>query len=285
MTSRISGLSAIAPNYKGVLSDIWGVLHNGVKYNQGAVDALRQFREQHGPVILITNAPRPADPIRAQLDRLEVPRDCYDDVVTSGDVTRHALIATGKTKLFHLGPERDLPLYKDLNVSLVSEEEAEMVCCTGLVDDGIETPDDYDELLKSLAKRQLPFVCANPDRIVEKGGRMLFCAGALADRFEAYGGETMLVGKPQAPIYDASIEALNRVNGAPVDKKDMLIIGDSMLTDIRGGHFQKIDSLFITSGIHAEMFGPVDDPDHERVKLRLVHEDLEAVGYMPRLDW
>ena len=285
MSSRIAGLSSIASGYKGVLSDIWGVLHNGVKYYDGAVEALIKFREEIAPVVLITNAPRPSGPIRIQLDGLGVPHACYDDIVTSGDVTRDALMATGKTKLLHIGPERDLPLYEGLDLSLVGEEEAEMVCCTGLFDDTNETPDDYNDMLSALATRNLPFVCANPDRIVHKGDKLLYCAGALADRFEAYGGETMLVGKPQPPIYDASIAALNRANGAPLEKSEILVIGDSLPTDMRGGHYQKIDALFITAGIHADMFGPKDDPDHERVIHRLEHEDVESIGYMPRLVW
>lgn len=285
MSSRIPGLSAIAPNYKGILSDIWGVLHNGVEYFDGAVEALSGFRAAGGSVVLITNAPRPSASIKEQLDRLQVPRAAYDDVVTSGDVTRDALIASGKTRVYHLGPDRDRPLFEGLGVSLVSADDAEIICCTGLIDDRTETPDDYDDVLKSLAKRDLPFICANPDRVADKGGRMLFCAGALADRYAAYGGEPLMMGKPEAPIYEGAIKALNAAHGSPMDKSDMLIIGDAFATDIRGGHYQKIDCLFITSGIHYEMFGPQDDPDDERVNLRLTHEDLETVGYMPRLGW
>ena len=285
MSSRIAGLSTIAPRYKALLCDIWGVLHNGVRRNEEAVTALKSYRDQYGPVVLITNAPRPSSPIQAQLDALEIPRDCYDAIVTSGDVTRGVLSATGKKNLLHIGPERDLALFDGLDVALVGEQEADLVCCTGLSDDTKETPDDYDALLKTLAKRHLPFVCANPDRIVDRGGHLIYCAGALADRFEAYGGEAVIVGKPEAPIYDAAIAALNKVAGEPVTKEDILIIGDSLPTDMRGGHYQKIASLFITAGIHAEEFGPIDDPDDERVNHRLEHEDVETVGYMTRLAW
>lgn len=285
MSSRIKGLSAIAPSYKGVLSDIWGVIHNGVVHHKDAVDALTRFRQESGPVILITNAPRPSGPILQQLDDLGVPRDCYDALVTSGDVSRQAILDTGKKKILHIGPDRDLPLYDGLGVTLVDEDEAELVCCTGLEDDTTETPDDYDALLMRLAKRHLPFICANPDRVVERGTTMIYCAGALADRFEAYGGETRLVGKPEAPIYGTCLAKLNEVAGSEIDKKDILIIGDSLPTDIRGGHYQHIDALFITAGIHAADFGPQDAPDDERVNHRLDHEDVETVGYMTRLGW
>lgn len=285
MSSRLSGLHAVAANYSGLLSDIWGVVHNGVQHNKAAVEALSNFRKEHGPVILITNAPRPHGPILKQLDGLGVPRDCYDAVVTSGDISRDAIIASGKSKLFHIGPDRDLPLYEGLGVELVEEEDAEIICCTGLLDDATETPDDYDDLLKRLAQRGLSLICANPDRVVEKGGTFIYCAGALADRFEAYGGDVILVGKPCAPIYDASLATLAKASGSEVDRSKVLLIGDSLPTDIRGAHYQKMDALFITAGIHAPDFGPIDEPDDERVNHRLDHEDVETIGYMPRLVW
>jgi HAD superfamily hydrolase (TIGR01459 family) len=194
-------------------------------------------------------------------------------------------VESGKTKLYHLGPERDLPLYDGLNIERVGQQEAELICCTGLLNDATETPDDYDDMLKDFAKRQLPFICANPDLVVEKGGKLIYCAGALADRFEAYGGEPIMVGKPCGPIYDASLSELTKANGQEVNRDKILIIGDSLPTDMRGAHHQKLDALFITAGIHAADFGPSDAPDIERVQHRLDHEDVQAVGFMPRLAW
>nr|WP_321526402.1 TIGR01459 family HAD-type hydrolase [uncultured Cohaesibacter sp.] len=286
MSSRLAGLSTIASNYKGLLSDIWGVLHDGETVNDCTVAALCNFRKQNGPVILITNAPRPSAKICDQLDMLGVPRSAYDAVVTSGDVTRDVLRSSGKKRVYHLGHERNLTLFEGLDLEMVDEDSAEMVCCTSLLDNLTETPDDYDDLLRRLARRQLPFVCANPDRIADQGGQLVYCAGALADRYEAYGGEIFMAGKPEAPIYEASLArfaALN--NGAPLAKNDILIVGDALPTDMRGAHYQKIDALFITAGIHALDFGPHDAPDDERVNLRLTHEDVETVGFMTRLAW
>lgn len=285
MSSRLTGLSSIASNYKGVLSDIWGVVHNGVAHNKEAVQALAKFRADHGPVILITNAPRPNGPILEQLDNLGVPRECYDAVVTSGDVSRGVIIEVGKTKLYHLGPDRDLPLYDGLDVELAGQDAAEVICCTGLWNDATETPDDYDDMLKDFAKRKLPFICANPDLVVDKGGKMIYCAGALAERFAVYGGEPIMVGKPCGPIYDASLSELTKANGGEVNRDEILIIGDSLPTDMRGAHHQKLDAIFITAGIHAADFGPSDAPDTERVQHRLDHEDVQAVGFMPSLAW
>ena len=179
MSSRIPGLSAIAPNYKGILSDIWGVLHNGVEYFDGAVEALSGFRAAGGSVVLITNAPRPSASIKEQLDRLQVPRAAYDDVVTSGDVTRDALIASGKTRVYHLGPDRDRPLFEGLGVSLVSADEAEIICCTGLINDRTETPDDYDDVLKSLAQaRSSVHLCQSGSCRRQGRPHALLCRGA-----------------------------------------------------------------------------------------------------------
>src|ERR1700691_2548171 len=106
----IAGLSEIAERYDVVLSDIWGVVHNGRESFAAATHALARFRRRGGAVILITNAPRPAGPIRAQLDELRVPSEAYDGIVTSGDVTMALIAARGSAPVHHIGPPRDLSL-------------------------------------------------------------------------------------------------------------------------------------------------------------------------------
>src|SRR5690606_28835287 len=115
-----------------------------------------------------TNSPRPHESVEEQFESIGVPRAAWDRVVTSGDVTRD-LVAAGPRRVFHLGPDRDLNLFDGLDVELVEEFEANGVVCTGLYDDEVETPDDYGEMLARLRARNLPFICANPDIVVERG--------------------------------------------------------------------------------------------------------------------
>jgi HAD superfamily hydrolase (TIGR01459 family) len=201
----ITGLSAIAPDYDAVLCDIWGVLHNGVRAHEAAVVALRTFREKFGRVILLSNAPRPASDIEGQFPKFGVPLDCYDTIVTSGGAAREDLArraTRGRLAMFHLGPERDRNLYAGLDVALAKLADAEIVLCTGPFDDEAETPDDYGTMLAEMKARGLTMLCANPDLVVQRGGKLVYCAGSLAKAYQAIGGDVVYYGKPHLPIYD-----------------------------------------------------------------------------------
>ncbi len=278
---QIGGLKDLVADFDSLLCDVWGVLHNGVAAFPAAVDAIVRFRDAAGPVVLITNAPRPSAPIRTQLKTLGVPDDAYDAIVTSGDVTRAVIAERPGVKVLHLGPERDLSFYDGLDVVLAGEEEeAELVSCTGLFDDTTETPDDYRPLLQRLIGRGLPMVCANPDLVVERGNTLVYCAGALAGLYAELGGEAVLVGKPHAPIYAAARREVEALGGTRI-----LAVGDGLPTDIRGAIMNHVPVLFVTGGIHAADFGPPHAPDGERVAARLAAEGLKAEAFIPTLRW
>jgi HAD superfamily hydrolase (TIGR01459 family) len=277
---RIQGLADIAGDYDALLCDVWGVLHNGVRAFPNAVEALEKFRRGGGGVVLVTNAPRPSPPIRQQLKDIGVPDDAYDALVTSGDVTRNVIAARPGVKVLHVGHERDLAFYEGLDAKLVPEAEAELISCTGLFDDTVETPENYRALFQRLVARRLPMVCANPDIVVERGDRLIYCGGALARLYSEMGGEATLVGKPHAPIYAAAKKRL-----AEFGARRILAVGDGLPTDIRGAVENGVPVLFVTGGIHAADFGPHANPDGERVAARLHAEGLSAVAYIPTLTW
>lgn len=283
----IDGLQALAPQYKGILCDVWGVLHNGIAAFEEAHKALQRYREETGGhVVLITNAPRPAKQVAEMLETLGVPDTAYDSIVTSGDVTRQVLEAQGSKTLLHIGPNRDQPLYHNLEATFTSvDADADAISCTGLHDDETETPDDYRERLQKLAARKLLMICANPDIVVERGDKLVWCAGAIARLYEDLGGEVAILGKPHAPIYDAGMKRLAELAGHKVGKQDVLAIGDGLPTDIRGAVSQDIDVLFITAGIHASDFGPSEAPEEQLIRKRLVEEGLRARAAIPRLWW
>lgn len=279
---RIDALDEISGSYKAILSDVWGVLHNGMTAFGPASVALAAARKRGLAVVLITNAPRPWQGVEAQLRSLGVPADAYDRIVTSGDVTRD-LIVEGPRRIFHLGPERDMTIYDGLDVELVEEFEASSVVCTGLFDDDVETPDDYAEMLRRFRARNLPFVCANPDIVVEKGDRLIWCAGALARDYGLMGGRTFIAGKPHRPIYEAAMKAAGEVIGRNVEKSEVLAIGDGMMTDVKGAAENGFDVLYVSAGIHAREYGEGHEPDVARLAAFLDKHGHSPVAYTPRL--
>jgi HAD superfamily hydrolase (TIGR01459 family) len=276
----ITGLSEIAPGYAAAICDVWGVLHNGKRMFAPAIDAMRRFRAVHGPVVLVSNAPRPPEGVIALFDRLAIPHDFYDAIVTSGGEAREDLIrrtAGGKRlKLFYLGPPRDHPLFQGLNVELAQATEAELVLCTGFYDDETETPDDYRDLLETFRLRGLAFLCANPDIVVQRGDKLIYCAGAIARLYEEMGGEVTYYGKPYEPIFVAAKRELHKHGAA----ERPLVIGDGLETDIIGANRVNIDALFIVGGIHGAL---IDDPSG--IAKLLSESGARAKAIMPALAW
>ena len=249
----LTGLHQVAERYDALLCDVWGVVHDGRTPFVDGCAALARFRAERGPVVLISNSPRPSEDVALQLDALGVPRDAWTSLVTSGDATREELRARAPGPAWALGPMRDAPLYDGTGIKFAEvPEEAAFVSCTGLFDDEIETPADFRERLRTCVDRGLVMVCANPDRIVQRGDKTIYCAGALADVYVEFGGEVVMSGKPYAPIYQRAYAEAARRLGREVPRPRLLAVGDGLRTDVEGANAQGLDVLFTAaSGVHA----------------------------------
>lgn len=282
MVRRIQTLGDISGNYDVILSDVWGVLHNGVNVFPDAAKALTEARAGGATVVLVTNSPRPRQGVIDQLRAIGVSDDAWDRIVTSGDVTR-VLIAQGPKKVFLLGPQRDLPLLEGLDVEIMAAPEAaDSVVCTGFFDDETETPEDYEDMLREFRSRHVPMICANPDLIVERGHRMIPCAGAMAAFYSQMGGETRIAGKPHAPIYAAALEEARDARGE-FDRSRIMAIGDGMPTDVRGALAAGLDLLYISDGIHVGEYTLHGQTDEVLLKAWLESEQAAPLWWMPRL--
>ena len=278
MTDFIERFEPLARAYDVLFCDVWGVLHNGVAAFPAACEALMRFRANGGIVILITNAPRAGDAVARILDRLNVPREAYDAIVSSGEVTRAIVAARRGDTVFHLGPQRDLSIFAGLDVAFAPLERADYTVCSGLFDDTTETPESYRGTLAVMRARSLFMVCANPDIVVERGDTLVYCAGALADAYAALGGEVLYCGKPYAPIYEVALATAASLRGGRTpERKRVLAIGDSVRTDLSGAKTFGLDYMFVTSGIHAEDYGSRDAPD-----LAALNEVFAAAGVVPK---
>ena len=289
----LSGLAQAQDRYDAFLCDIWGVLHNGERNFAPAVEALRNLRRRGKAVTLITNAPRPQREVAEQLATLGIDVDCYDSIATSGDVCAEAIAERSPGRPFHIGPERDRPVFVAASaltthdVAPVALADADFAVCTGLVDDTTETPTDYEDVLVACRAKNLPMICANPDLVVYRGDQLVYCAGALAERYEELGGAVEQAGKPYAPIYRMAIGLLEKAWGKPLGADRILAIGDAIHTDIAGAANMGLDSLLITQGIHrAELHGSSSDAlDLEAYKQFMQNHELVPVYRMNSLAW
>jgi HAD superfamily hydrolase (TIGR01459 family) len=252
----LTSVEALAATSDAWICDIWGVMHNGVAPFLAAAAAAREFRRRGGTVCLLTNAPRPQGSVIEQMDGIGVPRDAWDAVVTSGDLTRALILERQDRRLFHLGPPRDGSIFEGLDVELIGPAAAKFVVCSGYYDDEVETPADYADMLAGLKANEAVMICANPDLVVERGHKLVYCAGALAEAYEAIGGKVIYAGKPHGPAYELAAATITKLRGRAVPKSRILAIGDALRTDMAGAERFGARALFIGSALHAK--GPLD---------------------------
>lgn len=252
----MSILDALPERYRLILCDIWGVVHDGVKLYPGASDRLRQWRREARQIVLITNAPRTAEAVEQQLERLGLPGDAWNAISTSGEAGIAALKDVGSPVGF-IGTASDRNILEGRGVLIADGDEFSELACTGL-DEERRQADDYRAELEELAGRDVLMHCLNPDRIVVRGGTIEPCAGALADIYTNLGGRVEWYGKPFPAIYR---HALDAAGNPPAEK--VLVIGDALQTDILGAAKMGFDAIYVAGGIHAgEPFPPEFGPEN-----------------------
>ena len=283
MTEQLRALDQLGPQYKAVFCDVWGVVHNGVELYPGAASALASLMQAGIRVILVTNAPRPAELVVQQLNGFGLDDRHFDAVATSGDATQTLIAKFSGQPVYHLGPARDLSLYDGLGVLLSDIEDAVVVSCTGFFDDQVEQPDDYRSPFAGMIKRGLPMICSNPDIVIDRGGQKVWCAGALANLYRQMGGEVELAGKPYWPIYHRAAELLRDAAGRDIGKDEILAIGDGLKTDVLGAQNYGIDCLLVTDGIHAQELGGHGTPTLADVTRTLGEEGVQARYFIANL--
>lgn len=251
----IERFSSISDRYDGIICDVWGVLHNGVRVTKPANLALAAARRRGLAVCMLTNAPRSPADVAALVAQLGGTDDAWDAIVSSGGATRQIMAARGNEPFFHMGPPRDTSIYDGLPAPRVSLADAAYILCTGLANDEVETAEDYRPQLEAALARDLELICANPDIVVERGDKLIPCAGAIAELYEQMGGRAHWVGKPHPIVYEQAFEKLAAVLGRRPEKSRVLAIGDALRTDVAGAAAFGIDCLLVLDGIHAAELG------------------------------
>lgn len=282
----LKGLSEVIDDYDLFIFDLWGVMHDGMTAYPDAIKCLQTLRaRKSSEMILLSNAARLSSSITAHLTSLGIEEDMYDALLTSGDVTASILSDREKQqshshgpRYFHIGPERAQRTLDACGGQEVSLEDAQLVICTGFFKEEDEV-NSYTDLLKSALTLNLPMVCANPDIVIHRGGKIIPCPGAIATLYEELGGAVERFGKPYSSIYDSVFSDLTKT-----PRHRAIMIGDSLTTDIRGARQAGIDSLWIGGGIHAK---DLNMQSSGRLEPDKVHEIAEQAGECPRaiLPW
>jgi HAD superfamily hydrolase (TIGR01459 family) len=285
----LHGFSQIAGDYDGFVLDLWGVIHDGVKAFPHAVDCLSHLRAAGKRTLLLSNVPRPNAAVQTMMRGMGIDDALYTDILTSGEAVRRALQSPPDTwwsglgaRVYHLGPARDRPVLEGLPlIAVATPSEADFVLNTG--PDDHRNPSDMGEFeptLQECARHQLPMICGNPDLEVIRGGVRVLCAGALAVRYQALGGDVRSLGKPDPAIYRPVLAQL----GLPIER--VLAVGDSLRTDIAGAAAAGLASCWVLDGLHGgELRRPDGSYDVTEVTEVARAAGMTPVAAMARFAW
>lgn len=285
MPPIIESAGDLLARYNVLFCDIWGVVHNGRTAYRDGCAALAEFRARGGTVILVSNAPRTPLSVTRVLDEKGVPDTSWDAIVSSGGIALEHAHEKDYRTVHHIGPDRDLDIFDESHLERVAIEEADAILCTGLIHDRHETGEDYRARLAEPARRKLPLVCANPDLIVDVGGTMLPCAGAIAVVYEDLGGPVYWAGKPHGTAYASALAKAEELRGERVGKSEILAIGDAVRTDVAGADAFGVEALFIAQGIHRDELLDGETILPERLGEVFAGNAPQAVAAMTTLRW
>jgi HAD superfamily hydrolase (TIGR01459 family) len=288
MTPPILASAAdLLQNYDVLFCDVWGVIHNGERAYAEAGEALARFRAGGGTVILVSNAPVPAAGVERVLDKTGARRDAWDAIVSSGDIALRHIAEKGYHRLHRVGPPaRDRSLFSRLPGQHAGLEEADAIVCTGLRNSSKETVETYRDLIEVGVAHRLPFVCANPDLVVDVGEVRHLCAGSIAAEYEQRGGEVFWAGKPHPSAYGTALQVAGELRGRKPELTRVLAVGDAVRTDLASAQGLGVDGLFITSGIHNDTTMSDGAVDPAKVAALFARKETPpAIAVMSVLRW
>ena len=256
-TRFLSDLEQLVDRYDAFVIDLWGVVHDGCRPYADALTVLQTLKDLKKTTLLLSNSPRRVSKSAQHLASMGVCRDLYTHLYTSGEDTHIALKNRPHPwhqklgdRLYHIGPAMHDFIYTDLPYGKMAlSQEADFLLATGA-----EFPrlTDYEAPLKIGIDCGLPMLCANPDRVVVRGGELILCCGSIAEEYERLGGDVFYHGKPYAAVYQPVLSLLDGIS-----PNRILAIGDSLATDIKGAQAVGLDSALIMGGIHHETLLPL----------------------------
>ena len=251
---NLDHIKTIIDQYDLYFIDLWGVIHNGVKLFDNAINVISKLKELEKKIVLISNAPRTNSSVKIFLEKLNFNCHIIDLLVTSGDLTQKYILNNQDKTFFHLGPKKDHDLFFEIKNLSNKVEESDEIICTGLIHEIGENIGDYENFFNKCIDLKVKFICANPDEVVSRGNQIEFCAGALAKYYKKLGGQVRYFGKPYIEIYEEAHALIQKETGNVFSKDKILAIGDNLKTDIAGAQNYEIDSVLILNGIYKDFF-------------------------------
>jgi HAD superfamily hydrolase (TIGR01459 family) len=282
MTLHITGLEEISSPFKAIILDAWGVLHNGVQFYPHVLETLTNLRSQGKKILVLSNAPRLKESVQESLLKCGIPEQYYDFLHSSGEEGYLTLKENNifGNVCFHMGEIAHRGLFDRLSLERTENlDQAKFLLNTGFINPDLN-PLSKDNFLNQAIEKNLLMLCFNPDMHVYVGDNLLLCAGTYAKRYEDLGGKVHYFGKPHANVYKRAMSMLNIQ-----DPNEVLAVGDSFATDMRGGQQAGIKTILTLTGIHSKELHPEGLFNEEIFKKLCDLYEVSPTFVIPELSW
>ena len=291
-TKFCQGISDISDSYTGFIIDTWGVIHDGEKVFESAIECLKELKARKTFVLLMSNSEFRTEQMVKYLRDKGMPDGLYSEILTSGELLWQGIknqnegIFQGLGQSYYLiGGERTrnflstLPVTEEKDVS-----SAKIFLISGW--DPLEGDlSVYDEAMKEAIRCRLKAICINPDTKALIGTNFAGGVAKLARRYEELGGVIQMIGKPYKPIFHHCIKVLHQNDIYP---GQTVMVGDSMAHDILGASLVNMDTCLVKNGMHSGVFKNAATPaDVNKILNILVTQfnNIRPTYMVDRLKW
>ncbi len=253
---ELDDFKEVISKYKVIFFDAFGVLktYNGLITG---VDKTLAFLQQNNQdfYILTNDASRSPAQLAAYYNRLGVGSITPASVISSGMLAREYLSLKVKTgTVAYLGTPDSTCYIKDLGLNLLPIKDldlnniADINALVLLDDEGFDWNYDLSKTINLLRRRNIPVVVANTDLTYPVSKQQVAIAiGGLADMLETLVGKRFIrFGKPDAQVFIYAYEQMK--NYPNVAKNEILMVGDTLQTDILGGNKFGLDTALVLTG-------------------------------------
>ncbi len=247
---------SVAQQFKVVFLDSYGVLKNYNGLIDGVQDTIDALRKRNIAIRILTN-----DASRSQYQQVE---SFYNlgltnveehEVVTSGMMAKHFLqqkILDGK--IAYLGTENSAHYILQSGLEHIPVREIdlkkldEISAFVFLDDEGFDWNTDINKTVNLLRHKNLPVIVANSDKFypVSKND-VAVATGGIAKLVENMLNKKFIhFGKPDSQMFMYAYDELGASGN--FSKQEILMVGDTLHTDILGGNKFGVKTTLVLSG-------------------------------------
>ena len=263
-------LASVASPFKGILLDAYGVFWAGNSSGliPGAKTAMAELVKKGKVVGILSNSTQLSSKEIAKLDAHGLIAGIhFHFFLSSGDIAKkllcqpHLPFAVKHHKFclwgeVHPHYSSHQAIFSNTPFSETSDmREADFLYISIPHIKGVDQTDPqvFKDSLKAIYHWQLPLLCANPDQFAHEGTppRLVVRQGSIAAMYAEMGGAVFYAGKPSKLAFDSALECFQR--HAIFDPEEILMVGDTPETDVRGANTYGIPSVLVTqTGILAD---------------------------------